>query len=360
MEIFFTHERLDDFRIVEEMLLSNRLLIDPADTESDHSYRLINYIVSIDTEFKCLLDRNIVSYLIALAKGKIVTSNKVDECYKLTAGLQAFFSAANIMSEPGIAYHEYMDSSDIKTADQELSIFRAADNLDGHIYLDIATGVRSSIQKSEIKVYEGGELLNAKIPSKLRHFETNIVILKKALSLKSKGKADYHVLLELIDWMHKYYLFSAPTFHFLSIYFSSKKISRMLKSISVAGIRNATWDLCLIQQLNTCANREQENNTNIRWLLSTFDRAIKSTIDFVFTRPEESINDYYSRLEILYSKMWGKKNRYGYDLLDKLMSFHKPEKREERNIIKYHGDDEYILSLRTEVDEEFQKNVIGS
>ena len=359
MEIFFTQERLEDFLIVEEMLFRNRLIIDPADTVSDHPCRLINYTTT-DIKFNCLLDRNIVSYLITLAKGKIVTSNKGDECYKLTAALQAFFNAAEIMSEPGIAYHEYMESSGIKKADYELSIFRAADNLDANIYLDIATGVRSSIQNHEIKPHDAGELINAVIPAKLRHFETNIVFLKKALTLKSKGNTDYHVMLELIDWMHKYYLFSAPAFHFLSIYFSSKRISNMLKSSSIEGIRNATWDLCLIQQLITRTNQEQENNTNIRWLLSTFDLAIKSTIDYIFTKPGESIDDYHLRLKTLYANMWGKKNQYGSKLLDKLMNFHNPKTHEERNIVQYNGDQEYILSLRREVDQEFEKNVIGS
>jgi len=360
MEIFFTQERLEDFLIVEEMLFRNRLIIDPADTESDHPCRLISYAVTTDTKFKCLLDRNIVSYLITLAKGKIVTSDKNDRCYKQTAGLQAFFNAAEIMSEPGIAYHEYMESSGIKKADHELSIFRAADNLDANIYLDIAIGARSSIPKNEIKPHKAGELISAVIPAKLRHFETNIVFLKKALALKSKGNTDYHVMLELIDWMHKYYLFSAPAFHFLSIYFSSQRIKDMLKSSSIEGIRNANWDLCLIQQLITNTRQEQENNTNVRWLLSTFDFAIKSTIDYIFAKPEESINDYHSRLEKLYANMWSKKNQYGRKLLDKLMSFHNPEKHEKRNIIQYNGDHEYILALRKEVDREFQENVIGS
>ena len=357
MEILFTHERLDDFLLVEEMLFSNRLLIDPMDSESDHPCRLVNYSLETETEFRCLLDRNVVSYLIELAKGRKVTPNRDGECYKLTAGLQAFLSASEIMSEPSIAYHEYIESAGLEKADKELSVFRSADNLNANIYLDIAIGKISSVPDSDLVSYEAGELVNAELPPKLRHFENNIIFLKKALSLKSKGKTDYQVLLELLDWIYEHYVFSAPSFHFLSIYFSSKRISKMLKSHSITGIRNATWDLCLIQQLIT--NVRDSDNTNIRWLLSTFDQAVKTTTDYVFLRYDESAEDYYLRLETLYSEMWGKKNNYGSKLLNKLVNFNESVNDPQRNIIRHKGSSEYILSLRKEVEREFQKYVIA-
>lgn len=357
MEILFKHERLEDFLAVEEMLASNRLLVDPLDTESVRPCRLVNYSLEPEDEFKCLLDRNVVSYLIELVKGKNVSSDKVDDCYKLTAGLQAFLNASEILSEPSMAYHEYMESSGLEKADKELSIFRFADNLNANIYLDIATGVRSSVPASEIESYGAGELVSADIPSKLRHYEANIVFLKKALSLKSSGATDYRVLLELIDWIHKDYVFSAPAFHFLSIYFSSKRISNMLKSHSIAGIRNATWDLCLIQQLIT--NVKDSANNNVHWLLSTFDKAVKMTTDFVFIRYDESIDEYYSRLEKSYAEMWGKKNNYGSKLLGKLVDFQESANDQNRNIIHFNGSSEYILSLRKEVEREFQEKVIA-
>ncbi|WP_022947327.1 hypothetical protein [Methylohalobius crimeensis] len=352
MEILFSHERLGDFLLIEEMLFSNRLLIDPLDSRSDHPCRLVNYSLETESEFRCLLDRNVVSYLIELAKGRKVTTNKDGECFRLTAALQAFLNASGIMSEPSMAYHEYMESSGLEKADKELSLFRSADNLNANIYLDIAIGKRSSVPDAELVPYEAGELVNAEIPPKLRHFENNIVIVKKALSLKSKGNTDYQVLLDLMDWIYENYVFSAPAFHFLSIYFSSKRISQMLKSRSITGIRNATWDLCLIQQMIT--NVKDSDNTNVRWLLSTFDQAVKETTDYVFLRYDESVDDYYSRLETLYSEMWGKKNNYGNNLLNKLVEFNDSVNDPQRNINRHKGSSEYILSLRKEVEREFQ------
>ncbi len=355
MEILFEHERIEDFLVVEEMLINNRLLIDPIDTESDHPCRLVNYFLAPGVNFKCLLDRNVVSYLIELVNGKRVTSAKKDKCYRLTAALQAFLNASEVYSEPGMAYHEYMETSGIEKADKELSFFRSADNLNPNIYLDIATGIRDSVPPSEVPRFDTGEILYADIPRKLRHFETNIVFIKKALSLKSYGYSDYRVLLELIDWIYKYYIFSAPSFHFLSIYFSSKKISNMIKSHTLKGIRNATWDLCLIQQLIT--NIRNDSNNNIHWLLSTFDKAIQMTTDLVFIKQDESVDEYYSRLEKSYSEMWGKRNNYGSNLLDKLIKFQQSAEHSERNIVRFNGSNKYILSLRKEVEQEFQKRV---
>lgn len=131
----------------------------------------------------------------------------------------------------------------------------------------------------------------------------------------------------------------------------------MLKSQSIAGIRNATWDLCLIQQLIT--NLKDSDNTNIRWLLSTFDQAVKATTDHVFLRYDESADDYYLRLETLYSEMWGKKNNYGNKLLNKLVDFNESVNHPNRNINRHKGSSEYILSLRKEVEREFQACVIA-
>lgn len=353
MESLFTHGRLEDFLIIEEMLLKNKLLIDPIDMDSDHPYRLVNYSLEAGTQFQCLLDRNVVSYLIALVQGQHIRSNKIDDCYRLTAALQAFLNAADILSEPSMAYHEYMETSGIDNADNELALFRAADNLNPNIYLDIALGLRSFVKQSEVGKFKNGELKSVDMPPKLRHFEANIVFLKKALSLKSQDLSDYNVLLNLVDWIYEEYIFSAPSFHFLSIYFSSKRISKMLKSHSMADIRNATWDLCFIQHLITLINK----NENTRWIFSTFDKAIKATANLVFVKYNETDDDYYSRLERIYAEMWGKKNNYGRKLLKKYADFSCSINDAERNIVRFNGSSEYILKIREEVDKEFRESV---
>ena len=353
MEILFSHERLDDFLIVEQQLINNRLIIDPNDTQSERPCRLINYSLEKQFNYFCLLDRNIVSYLISIIKGRTIKHIPQDSCYILTAGLQAFLNAAGIVSDPAIAYHEYIDSTNIDHADEELSYFRSADNYEPRLYLDIAVGKRFSIDKTKIKYFKPGELKNKDIPESLKHFNFNIIFIKKALTLKAQGLSNYQVMLELIDWTFEYYLFSAAAFHFLTIYFSAKRISKMLKTSNIKDINNATWDLTFIQQIISLS----KNNNQDYWLFSTFDKAIKKTVDLAFINAYESELQYFSRLEHEYSAMWGKSDDYGTKLLEKYLSFKNCQKDKNRKFNNLSDSVSYIKSLRKNVDIEYQKYV---
>jgi hypothetical protein len=114
----------------------------------------------------------------------------------------------------------------------------------------------------------------------------------------------------------------------------------------MADIRNATWDLCLIQQLNTYIKQ----NENKRWLLSTFDKAVKETLNLAVLKYDESDDQYFRRLERIYAEMWGRKNKYGDELLKKYRDLVYDE---ERNIER-NSSSEYVLKTREEVDKEFR------
>jgi hypothetical protein len=352
MELIFKHERLDDFHKVGQMLLEHRLLLDSYDLNSDHPYKLENYFLS-DFDFHCLLDRNIVSYLIELVNGKRLDLNfNQNKCFRLTAALQSFFNAARITSEPGVAYNEYLEKAGLEKADAELAKFRSADNLDPNVYLDIALGLRDYVPQEFAQEFAHGELKLHGFPQKVRQFEFNLIIIKKAMSIKADGLGDYEVMLRIIDWMHDEYLFSAPAFHFLSIYFSSKRISGMIKSNSYGSVRNATWDLCLLQ--SWLHLRQEDNNTF--WLLSTMDEAIKCTADLMLVRQKESKYEYLDRLQREYATMWGKKKGYGKKLLRKFVEFadRKPLNRKFAN----NNTNDNLMRIRKMVDDEFKLKII--
>lgn len=350
MNLIFEHERMSDFLLVEDMLIEQRLILDPLDMPSDHPCRLVNYFIEPGVKFHCLLDRNVVSYLIEMVRGRALSMKKKDFPFRYVCGLQAFLNAADIVSEPSIAYHEYLDKADIVDASSDLALFRTADNLNANQYLDIFLGQQNGVSSLNVGEFDKQELVRADLAKKLKIFETNIVYVKKALVLKAKGLSDYQVILELFDWIYDDYLFSSPAFHFLSIYFSAKRLPKMLKSHSIEGVRNATWDLCLLQQLIKCV---QSSDGYTRWLLSTFDRAIHETAGLVFRRDGESVSGYQSRLERNYAQMWGRKNNYGSKLLQRLDGFENKFNDEARNIVKHDGSVDYILKVRKQVDDEF-------
>ncbi|EKO5201108.1 hypothetical protein P0J05_004193, partial [Vibrio vulnificus] len=128
MEVLIYQERLSDFKAIEKLLIESKILLNPYGIDTDHAYKLENYLLNSNQQVSCLLDRNIVSYLIDLVKGVDLSPKfEVSRCHRLTAALQAFFNASSIKSEPGLSYHEYIENSSVERADEELSYFRSAD-----------------------------------------------------------------------------------------------------------------------------------------------------------------------------------------------------------------------------------------
>lgn len=86
MDILFSHERISDFLFVEELLIKNRLLIDSADVDAAYPCHLVNYSLYSEEEFFCLLDRNIVSYLIEMVKGRELHEDfDKSKCFRLAS-----------------------------------------------------------------------------------------------------------------------------------------------------------------------------------------------------------------------------------------------------------------------------------
>lgn len=348
------HERFEELILAEKHILERGILSNPRNVFCSETPRLVDFLGSPNLNFKCLLDRNIVSYLVAMIKGLNLSGLKHQEPYRSVAALQSILKAGNILSEAGLSYHEYMDNNNLSKADDELSFFRAADNLDPNIYLDIFLNNRDVILPNEIKQFKSGELSSGKLPERITQFERNIVIVKKAIAISlSKNQTPYQTMIDLMDWIYDEYMFSAPSFHFLSIYFSSWRISKMLKSNSLKDIRNATWDITYLQQLIKCYQKEP----NTIWLFSTFDKAIRTTADLTFIRYDEDESNYMSRMEDSYGSMWGKKYNYGSKLIKKLIRFTENPDDENRKMNQFNGSAEYQLEVRRNVHKEYLRAI---
>lgn len=357
MEAIIFHERLSDFKKIERLLVESNILLNPYSIESDSAYKLENYLLNSDQKVSCLLDRNIVSYLIDLVKGiELLPDFEHSRCHRLAAALQAFFNAANINSEPGLSYHEYIENSSIEQADKELSYFRSADNLNANLYLDLALKNINSIPSELVPKFNPGELLAFDPEYRIKDFEFNIVVIKKGLSIRSQCKNDYEAMILLLEWIFEEYVFCIPAFYFMAIYFSSHRVPKMLKSHSIKSVRNAAWDLALLQHWITLANKDTEQV----WLLASMDKAIAKTANLMLMRSTESSEDYLNRLEETFSSMWGKKFGHGRKLFKRLNYWRKnmdsplrkanhPENR----------TSEYMLAIRALVHDEYTRIVIA-
>ncbi|WP_265461950.1 hypothetical protein [Aeromonas salmonicida] len=356
METIIFHERLGDFKEIEKQLIESNILLNPYSIESLDAYKLENYLLNRDQKVSCLLDRNIVSYLIDLVKGiELLPDSERNRCHRLAAALQAFFNAANITSEPGLSYHEYIENTSIEQADKELSYFRSADNLNANLYLDLALKKINSIPRALVPKFNSGELLEFDAKYRVKDFEFNIVVIKKGLSIRSQCKSDYEAMRLLLEWIFEEYIFCTPAFYFMAIYFSNHRIPKMIKSNSMKSVRNAAWDLALLQRWITLVNKDTEQI----WLLASMDKAIAKTANLMLIRSAESSEDYLNRLEQTFSSMWGKKFGHGKKLFQRLCywqenidsplrKFNHPENR----------TSEYMLAIRASVHDEYARIII--
>lgn len=357
METLIFHERLDDFKEIEKLLIESKVLMNPYAIESQDAYKLENYLINSDQKVSCLLDRNIVSYLIELVKGiELSPDFNQSRCHRLAAALQAFFNAAHIQSEPGLSYHEYIDNSSIEQADEELSYYRAADNLNANIYLDIALNKINSVPRNSVSSYGAGELSEFDGERKLKPFEFNIVVVKKGLSIRSECNSDYEAIRLLLEWMFEEYVFCAPAFYFMAIYFSSRRVANMLKSKSLKSVRNAAWDLAVLQHWITVANKDTES----LWFLASMDKAINQVANLMLLRSAESLEDYYERLEQDFAAMWGKKSGNGRKLLERFCFWCSNTNSPKRKAYwPDNNNSEYMLNLRKSVHEEYLNKVVS-
>ena len=352
MELLITHERIDDILKIEKMLKDSNLLLHPNDMEMKptalglfyyHLYDETNY----NKDFVCHLDRNIVSYLISLCQEDPSPSKESTRIRRLTAALQFFKTEAKIKSDVTVSYHEFIDSFGIETSNKELNLFQSIDNISSNIYLDIALGEITHIPTSEIREPKNPILIKEN-PGIIDYFKHNVTYIKKSILIRKRSKSDYEALLSLVDWAFDDYIFTLPAFHFLSIYFSSEKISKMLKSTEEKGIRNAAWDLCLIQQLLY----DVKNNSDIWWSLSTFDKAVQETAFLVFGKRDQNLDNYFADLEKKYKKMWGRNNNHGKKLLKKLNLLNEIVEKRSKSI-----DNELIYRTSNIVADEFNSHL---
>ena len=235
------------------------------------------------TQFCAMLDRNILSDIIAIIKGE---PGEVSETQRAACALLAFLQVTNTIIEPGHAIYEYIDSGHYDFAENEQKLFRKADNVSPEFYAEIALGRSSRIPEKELEYTE------EELPLKnMRGEEHNCwkliygVVLKMAI-LEREHKHNLDKIILLLEWMYSDYLFIPPCVIFAVIYFSGNRFSKMLKHVKSEksdkikrGVRNATWDMNLLY--NWMQNVHTQKKKNQIWLLCTEDKAVKEISQYI-------------------------------------------------------------------------------
>jgi len=271
-----------DLQRIEKMIRDSDTITTILPVERFDKYLLGEYVEETDVEknkFFALLDRNIYTDIITVAKSSGTKPHTPQQ--KVACALLAFLQLAEVTIEPNMAISEHVDSGHHEEAVAELCLFRAVDNLNPQILIELALGRRNGIPAHMLKRQAVESIEPKKGEDFLRWKIHYGFILKMAIIELQGGKPPVEKLKRFLDWVYKEYVFISSAIIFGLVYFSEKRFKGMVKHIGsgdkdkvLRGVRNATWDMTVAYSWSKKAIAEKEDG--IFWLLCTEDKALRT------------------------------------------------------------------------------------
>jgi hypothetical protein len=298
------------------MLRKNSLLI-PGNYKADDPYNLIDYLRTAhekDCKFQVLFDRNLLTRLVYLAKGKRVPSDAASaKVLQLSAACLAFCILAQILVEPNMSLYEYASSSSHEEAVSDYRYFQIADNVDPKYYIDIALGRVDRLPKKHLADLQHSfnfsslEVAETDFERTLNLWKPNYLFVLKTACLLRSGLNPITAANALLQWEASEAFYNAAASLFCLAAISHKPPSggmiKKIRSSSASelrrGIRNATWDICIISQWGKWIRQEEK----IFWALSSNDIALRTIAQALFIGVQESSA---SKICEFLNKHWGK------------------------------------------------------
>jgi len=339
---------------IEDMVSESGWLMTTFNFLGEKQFSLPTYIFNEDIEFRVLLDRNFTSELITILNiARKDNGEKLTNEQKIVAAHQAFFQLANITSEPNIAYYEYSDRNDYRSVIEELRLFRTADNLHVQHWTNLALGRKVMLSPSDLEPIQGTPFIKSEVNKKLKNFEANYMIIKKAIALKQKNLPKHEVMLALLQWLHEEFLFTGPSVLFINYYLCPNKpgLKKMIKDFNLSGLRNATWDLTFLQEYVKKIKNEINQINNERWLACTNDNAIKKVLPLLFAHYDEEKEEFQNRLKANFIEAWGKNTGIGKKIYNAHCSYFENSFSEKRKV-NQDNFNEHVEKLKRSLDDE--------
>lgn len=302
-----------DMKLTEQIIRANDIFVLPSNIPD--IYDLNNYITAgqiQDRKLYALVDNNILTRAIALARGmEVPYGSEQSKGYILAAATMAYLMAADFLIEPSMSIYEKASKSSHDAAVEELYYFRVADNIHTTEWINIALERKRQIASEELeiakhhasRIKQAHESNYAKI---LNPWKVNYYFILKAAQLWKSNNDDVAAAEAFVSWMAEDSFFNPVSTVFALIFFSPKRLSKMIKGINSDssqkfhdGLKNAAWDLAYITQwAKYCRNADQD----CLWLLCSNDRALRE-IALWYLADVSIQNPLYSLLK----KYWGNK-----------------------------------------------------
>ena len=306
----------EDYAALRELLNSADPLI-TGNYVDGGSFDLTEYLAAVElggVEFRALFDRNILSPLAALAAGRPLTGSEESiKTGRIACASVAFCIMAGMLIEPSMALYEYASTQGNSAAQVDFAGFRVADNADPAIFIDIAMGRSDRIPENHLAQVRADLNVSALIPAEtnfektLRMWRPNYLFVLKMAALRRRGLSSMQAALEFQRWQSEdsFYNAAASMYCLASISHQPPK-GQMLKGIGSAdlatlkkGMRNAAWDICLIQQFG----KHVTTPGSPSWSLWTLDKAVRGVARALIVRDGQPKQE---ALGAFYSDCWGR------------------------------------------------------
>ncbi len=271
-----------------EALLRNEAPFVASTIDTDDHYRLVNYIkhsIHGGAQIAAILDRNLVSRVVALAVGRRVDhSSPGSATDRVAAACMAFLIAAEVLTEPNISLYELTESEDTSDGQTDLIAFRIADHIHPQAYLEVALGRAHGIAPELIeqarRIIEGRDPRAVDLAMPLRHWRRHRCVLAEIALLERTSLSGREKFERLIQWSVSPGFFDGVAIAFAARLFGRAKPSgRLLKHARsanaakcLAGIRNAAWDLTYISHW---AKQSVADEGRRIWILCTNDKVLQ-------------------------------------------------------------------------------------
>jgi len=233
------------------------------------------------SRISALLDRNLFSRILDMAKGKNVDTSKTSV---VAAATMAFLIAAKVEIEFNICIYEGISSTrDRPTPDEEIKIFHIANNIHPTEYAEIALGNSTRISKKSLDDAQTTvsnnqasrkEFVDKPLTEWKRHrlILTKIVLLERDTSLARLEK-----LKALFQWSMEASFHDEMAIVFATIYFSENRPGKMFKK-ALSGfsnrckksIENTSWDLTYVSYWVRWSRSDHEKT----WMFCSYDHVL--------------------------------------------------------------------------------------
>jgi len=255
-----------------------------------------------------IIDRNIFTRLISLARGDLVLrkTKEAEQAYRIAAGALAFFQCCDALVEPCMPLLEQAAHDNSATANEELRLFRAADNIHPQNFADIALGRSDQLDPSLVRQSMSDKAEEA--PEKPMWWTLNYALALK-LALLELEPIDQQAKLErFLQWLHDDYIWSASAVMFATVYLSPLRKHGMLKRLrspnrraALDGVRNAVWDMTLLTMWSgNCCSAAGSKKV---WFLCSRDQAVRLVAEWLVSTEASD-----ERLKQIYTSCWGEKD----------------------------------------------------